>query len=253
MRGGIRRVTWYVALSYRAIRGAAVLRATWLFVALLPLCVAADSADPAGPRTCADSRLIVQGGDAADASLACEGGARAMAFLSRLGLRIPERLRIEVVPALPSVYGASALGSYDAAAGRIQVLAYERCATDGPDKLLFDQPLSHDLYRSLVAHEVAHAVVQANYSGDSPQVVPQEYIAYTTQFAAMSPELRAAILDSSRISAFAGEYQMSATLFFLDPPSFGIAAYRHFRNQPDGRPVVWRLLRGEAQLPHFTD
>lgn len=230
-----------------------MLRATWLLVALLPLCVAADNGDPAGPRACTDRRLVVQGGNAADASLACQGGARAMAFLSGLGLRIPERLSIEVVPALPTLYGASPLGSYDAVAGRIQVLAYERCATVGPDKLLFDQPLGQDLYRSLVAHEVAHSVVQANYSGDGPQVVPQEYIAYTTQFAVMSPELRATILDSSRISAFAGEHQMSATLFFLDPPSFGIAAYRHFRNQPDGRPFVWRLLRGEAQLPHITD
>ncbi len=230
-----------------------MLRATWLLVALLPLCVAADNADPCGARACADRRLVVQGGDAADASSACQGGGRAVAFLSGLGLRIPERLSIEVVPALPTLYGASPLGSYDAVAGRIRVLAYERCATDGPDKLLFDQPLGRDLYRSLVAHEVAHAVVQANYSGDGPQVVPQEYIAYTTQFAVMSPELRATILDSSRISAFAGEHQMSATLFFLDPPSFGIAAYRHFRNQPDGRPVVWRLLRGEARLPHITD
>jgi hypothetical protein len=224
-------------------------RCVLLLAALLPFGVMADADEPPTLHHCADTRLRVADAEAADAALVCEGGARALRFLADLGLRLPDALRIRVVHSLSPLYGVGQLGSFDASAGLIEVLAYDRCAALVSQDLLFHQPLDPDLYLSVVAHEVAHAVVEANYSGDDPCLVAQEYIAYITQFAAMSPELRVRILDASRIGAFAGEQQMSAMYYLLDPQAFGIAAYRHFESQPDGRPFVWRLLRGEARFP----
>ncbi|MCG6967933.1 MAG: hypothetical protein LJE59_15655 [Chromatiaceae bacterium] len=217
---------------------------------LLILAATAGADDKAGLYACPDAAsLSVATGDADDLALVCDGGASALTFLSGLGLSVPAALSIEVVHSLPPLYGASQIGSYDARADRIQVLAYACCAAMGTrEDVLFGQPVSPDLYRSIVAHEVAHALVTANYSGETPSIVAQEYIAYTTQFVAMSPELRERILAASRISAFAGEQQMSAMLYFIDPQAFGVAAYRHFAAQRDGRLIVWRLLRGEARL-----
>lgn len=228
-------------------------RCTLLLAVLLPLWVMASADEPPMLHPCPDARLRVADAEAADATLVCEGGTRALRFLADLGLRLPDDLRIRVVRSLPPLYGVGQLGSFDATAGVIEVLAYDRCATLVSEDLLFDQPLSPDLYRSVVAHEVAHAVVEANYSGDNPCLVAQEYIAYTTQFVAMSPERRERILNASSVSAFAGEQQMSAMYYFFDPQAFGIAAYRHFQDQPDGRPFVWRLLRGEARFPAMSD
>mgnify|MGYP001819642574 FL=1 len=224
-------------------------RCALLLAALLPFGVMADADEPTMLHPCPDVRLRVADAESADAALVCEGGARALRFLADLGLRLPDALRIRVVRSLPRLYGVGQFGSFDASAGLIEVWASDSCEALVSEDLLFDQPLSPDLYRSVVAHEVAHAVVEANYSSDDPCIVPQEYIAYTAQFAAMSQELRERVLGASSISAFADEQQMSAMYYFLDPQAFGIAAYRHFRNQPDGRPFVWRLLRGEARLP----
>jgi hypothetical protein len=228
-------------------------RCALLLAALLPLCATAGGDDELVPHVCPDARLAVADAEPADAEMVCEGGSRALGFLADLGLRLPGTLLVQVVSSLPTLYGVGQLGSFDATAGLIQVLAYDDCAALDQEDLLFDQPLSADLYRSVVAHEVAHAVVEANYSGDRPRLVPQEYIAYTTQFVVMSPGLRERILGVSPISAFAGEHQMSAMRYFIDPQAFGIAAYRHFLDLPEGRPFVWRLLRGEARLPPMSE
>ncbi len=203
---------------------------------------------PPAPRVCAEPGLAVIAADTVDAELVCEGARQAVVFLRGLGLEIPADLALEVVDSLPPLYGAEQLGSFDATTGRLRVLSYDSCDQIGHDALLFGWPLDRDLYRSLVAHEVAHAVVGANYSGDEPRLVPQEYVAYATQFAAMSPRLRDAILRASRISAFADEHEMSALRYFLDPQAFGIAAYRHFAAQSDPSAFVWRLLRGDVRF-----
>lgn len=204
---------------------------------------------PAAAHTCPAADLIVMADDVDAARLVCEGGEDAFAFLSGLGLEVPPGLVIEVLDHLPALYGVAQLGTFDANTGRIQVLAYSCAQSAGQNGLLFGQPLSPDLYRGIVAHEVAHALFDANFSGRRSRIVPQEYIAYVTQFVAMSPQLRTRILQASPVGAFEDESCMSEMRYFLNPQAFAIASYRHFVGLPDGRAFVWRLLRGEARLP----
>ena len=215
--------------------------------ALLILVMAAPAPGVADSVDCPATGMVVTAAEETDAELVCSGAREAVTFLGGLGLRVPQALRVEVVDSLPPLYGAEQLGSFDASTGRIQVLSYARCDQIGHDALLFEQPLSPALYRSLVAHEVAHAVATVNYSGAGSHLVAQEYIAYATQFTAMSVELRSRILDASAISAFGDETEMGLTRYLFDPQAFGIAAYRHFAGHRSGRDFVWRLLRGEVR------
>lgn len=218
-------------------------RGRLLFGVLSLLTATVHAALPAQP--CPGSGLAVTAAVAADAEMACEGGRRAVSFLDGLGLQVPEGILLEVVDGLPQLYGSQQLGSFDAKAGRIRVLSYARCEQIGHDVLLFGQPLSPDLYRSLVAHEVAHAVFDANLDAPGPHLGAQEYIAYTAQFVAMSPALRDRILDISGVRAFENEIEISPTRYFLSPQAFGIAAYRHFAGDRGGHDFVRRLLHGE--------
>lgn len=201
-------------------------------------------------ESCPHGDLHVVAAQAGDAALACEGARQALEFLRGLGLRIPADLQIEVVEQLPQLHGVPQLGTYEVRSDRIRVLSYTSCGRIGRDDLLFDQPLDHDLYRSLVAHEFAHAVVARNCTAERPCLVAHEYVAYTTQFAAMSAALRARILGASAVEGFTTEEEMSEMRYLLDPQGFGIAAYRHFIGPGGGPGFVTRLLNGEVDLPH---
>ena len=120
-------------------------RCALLLAALLPFGVMADADEPTMLHPCPDVRLRVADAESADAALVCEGGARALRFLADLGLRLPDALRIRVVRSLPRLYGVGQFGSFDASAGLIEVLAYDRCEALVSEDLLFDQPLSPDL------------------------------------------------------------------------------------------------------------
>ena len=222
------------------------------FLQGLLLCVAFKAAWAEGLTACADGRLSVAG-TGATVPMVCDGGSRALAFLSGIGLALPDALQVEVVDRLSPLYGAGQLGSFDANAGRIRVLDYDACRALDHEGLLFGQPISPDLYRSIVAHEVAHAVVTFNFRAAGPHLVPQEYLAYTTQLVVMSAALRRRILHDTGVSAFASEHEISAMRYLLDPQGFGIAAYRHFAALPDSHTFVQRLLKDEVRYPRLYE
>ena len=110
----------------------------------------------------------------------------------------------------------------------------------------FNVPISRRLYRSLVAHEVAHAVAACNFTIPQPSIQAQEYIVYVTMFAAMEPELRACVLWQFPGEGDEGDWQMSTALYLLDPLRFGVQAYRHLSIPANGRDYLHAILAGHA-------
>lgn len=210
------------------------------------------AAPGAAPTSCPDARLQVDADRFADAERACEGGRRAVGFLTRLGLSTPPGLVIEVVDELPDLYGTGQLGSFNANTGSIRVLTYPQCEQIARTYPVLGMPMDEDLYRGIVAHEVAHAFFAVNHTAQGSTIVAQEYIAYTAQFMAMSPALRQRILAASRTRAFEHENSMSEIYYFLDPHAFAIAAFQHFQAHPDPAGFIWRLLRGEVRTPSWS-
>jgi len=65
-------------------------------------------------------------------------------------------------------------------------------------------------------------------------------------FATMDPALRAQALAAYPGPGFERESQINALKYGVDPRSFGAAACRHWRRQPDGLACLRRVVDGLA-------
>lgn len=215
---------------------------TACLVVLLALVAPARLAQ-ADEKGCLWNDVIVQGADRRDTHAACSGAVDAIAFLANNGLATAMPVVIRVVPRLPRPAGDLAHGCYVRAEQRVYMLAYAGCLKlSGRSGL----PLDRTIYRSLVAHEVAHHIAAANFSIDRPTVVAQEYIAYVTMFATMEPDARARLLERFPGTGFTAERQISLTYYELNPNGFGAQAYRHFMQPGNGAAFLARVLAGLA-------
>jgi hypothetical protein len=192
---------------------------------------------------CDTRNVVVRAPDDADVPVFCDGARDAIVFLASQGLDVTSDVTIEVVPKLSGQVSASAAGCYLESERRVLMLTYaefEKCGS------WFDIPASRRLYRSLVAHEVAHAVAACNFKIPEPSIQAKEYIAYVTMFATMDPALRACVLSKSPGEGYEGDWQMSTTIYLLDPMRFGAQAYRHFLKPGNGRDYLHAILAGRA-------
>ena len=192
-------------------------------------------------RCQAPRNVIVHSSVSADASIACDGAADAIAFLASQGFDTSGAVEINLVQELPSNVNHSAVGFYLESQGRVFALLYSEFKKR---KEWFRLPIDRAVYRSVVAHEVAHAVAARNFAVSRPSIQAKEYIAYVTTFATMAPRLRVQMLAQFPGDGFAGEMQMSATIYLADPMWFGVQAYRHFLKSSDGRRYLHAILRG---------
>lgn len=195
------------------------------------------------PLHCALTPSAVEGAANDDeAALACQGAAEAFAFFSALGVALPERVSIELVAALPAGVPADAIGAYARGAQRASVLHY---AILQPKHWL-GVPMDRELYRAVIAHEVAHAIMR-NQPGLQPlPVVAYEYLAYVTTFAALPAATRDQVLAALPGTGFDNEHQINVLSYMFDPAGFGAEAWRHWQRLADARGFARRVLEGRA-------
>ena len=192
---------------------------------------------------CDVPNVVVRSAYHSDASVACEGVRDAREFLASQGLDVGTPVSIDVVAVLPPDASPTAAGSYLHAENRVVVLSYSAFAKHGT---WFDVDIHPSLYRSLVAHEVAHSIAAANFGMDHPTVQAHEYIAYVTMFETMAPAQRDLVLAQYPGNGFEDDGQISTTIYLFDPMRFGVQAYRHFLRQSSGREYLHAVLAGDA-------
>lgn len=214
-----------------------------VFLALHSVLAWPAGAAEAPVTRCEGLAAAVQSDVPDDVGAACAGAADAMAFMAAVGLGVPEPVLVELVNAMPTELRGDAVGCYAVGTRRTMVLAYARFAERGT---WFGVPVSRALYRSVVAHEVAHAVVGCHLGERRLPIAANEYLAYVTMFATMDPALRAQALAASPGPGFDRESQINALTYSVDPQRFGAAAYRHWRRQPDGLGYLRRVADGLA-------
>jgi len=150
---------------------------------------------------------------------------------------------IEIVPRLPTSLGETAVGCYLENEPRILVLEFAEFAKN---QTWFDVPIDVTMYRSLVTHEVAHAVADCNMSIPEPTIQAKEYLAYVAMFATMEPGLRERIMNANPCQAFDRESKINATIYLCDPMRFAVRSYRHFLKAENGDAFLYRVLSGQA-------
>lgn len=211
-----------------------------------------DSAVPSLPHhSCPGTvPVAVQATRAADAGHACEGAARALAFLARAGLKLPERTTIDIIDRLPGELDGRALGCYVRDTRRVLLLS--RAAFDATGGW-FGQPPDDELYRSAAAHEVAHAVVGCNTEGRPLPVPAHEYLAYVVMFATMAPPLRERVLTLFGGRGFSSTLQINTIVYIADPLRFAVDAWHHDRARRDGAAWLRAVVAGDVVQEFPTD
>jgi hypothetical protein len=190
--------------------------------------------------------VVVGFADPADARVACGGARDALRFLAAQGLDVAVSIPLDIVPALPGAAGTSAAGCFLESSGRAAILTYAAFRQLG---IWFGLPVDRGLYRSLAAHEVAHAVAAANFRRPvPPPIAAKEYVAYVTTLAVMDPARRARVLARFPGEPFAGDWQMNTFTYLADPMRFGARAYRHYLAPGHGRAYLQAVLAGQALL-----
>lgn len=193
---------------------------------------------------CPAIRVRFDSGSTIDRALVCEGTALARGFFRAHGIEVlrPILVRVYDQPFDPPV---PHIGAYSAEERQISLLGYERVRARNGGDTLFGLSMDKALYRSVVVHEVAHAIADQNAEARPMPLVVQEYLAYVAQLSTMAPDLRERILSRYQLAAFLDLDEMSSTYYALDPSGFGIKAFRHFLSREDRGRLLRGLLSGE--------
>lgn len=214
----------------------------WMTTAFLGLQGTAVSQDLDGVG-CQFHAVTVLAAREQDIADICRGAGDAIDFFRANGLKTAIPVRIHVRDILPTGVGLDAAGCFLEREGAVAMRPYARFREYGT---WFEVRIDRRMYRSLAAHEVAHALAEGNFTIPDPGIQAKEYIAYVTMFATMDDELRARILDANRSPGVGDAGRLTALLYMFDPMRFGIAAYRHYLDLDDGHIYLGAVLAGLA-------
>lgn len=205
-------------------------------------------ADPAAARSvsvqCGASAVTVTAPRREEAEAACVAATDAIAFLEENGLRLGKRFEVRLVQIVPGDRGSADLfGCYNHQNSSVHVLIFSQCqGVRGPFGLEMDRVL----HKSVIGHEVAHAVAAHNFTVDRPSLVAQEYIAYVTQLAVLPADVRVKILGRFPSDILSPDAASNLMLLAVDPGRFAAVAYRHYVHPGNGAPFIHRVLSGDV-------
>lgn len=201
---------------------------------------------------CAGIDVQLRFANGEDPELICGAVAEALKVLASLGVAQRHTITINIVT-LVSVARYLGFGCYDARVDEISLVAGDAFAGSSVGEDFFKVPNSPALYRSLIAHEVAHAVVSQHL--DEPlTVAAQEYIAAVVQFSVMDPETRARVLSRFPGEGFDSVSEINGSLYLFAPAWYLVNAYRHFVKQQHPHAFIRRIIAGDIVMrDEFVD
>jgi hypothetical protein len=228
---------------------------------LLGLCLllgrASAEVPPSGARAdCGTPLLRVDHSDPADLEHACEAWRRVSGFLvDRHGLRVAAPFDIVFTERVELDLGTErlrVLGHFDRQARVARVTSMSASWLGEPDRLMFRLPVDAELHTSVIAHELAHAVVLDNVRVAVPARTSGEYLAYVVQLMTMAPVTRARVLAEYEEGDFASLDDITEIRHLMRPHEFGVRAYRHFVREGHGYMLDLILSGGlQTDLPPY--
>jgi len=201
-------------------------------------------------HACANSSISIEADEPVDHDDICNSAEDALVFFGRLDIELTHPLVIEIVLNLPDWMSETAVGCYHEEERKVFVLtlpAFEK------REVWFGVTVNRSMYRSLVIHEVAHAVASCNFKISEPTIHAEEYVAYVAMFAMMNPVLRARVLAENPGADFDSESEINEITYSFDPMRFGVAAYRHYLRKEHGDAYLLKALSGNALTNSVLD
>jgi hypothetical protein len=208
----------------------------------IPVTVLTEGQEP----VCAACPAILiepQAFSAQERELIREGATRARDFFHAHGVDLKGAIRLGIRTA---DYGGSLphIGSYSLQQKTIKLLSLRQSLSHSEASSLFGLPIDRALYKSVVAHEIAHAIADQHFAMPTPSLVAQEYLAYVVQLSTMEPQLREKVLSSYDVLPYQDVEEMSPIYYEMAPSRFGVKAYLHFLTLKNPSVFIHGLLSG---------
>jgi hypothetical protein len=157
-------------------------------------------------------------------------------------------ITVRVVDSLPAECPTDALGYFNPRDRTVTIPTYPACvALTEPDGRL-GRRMSPELYDSLIAHELAHAIVSGCKPVEQMSRAVREYLANAIQFSAMESALRADILARYAHPDPVRFEELSALYLDLAPARFAVKSYLHFQTLDDPCAFIDDLIEGRRTL-----
>jgi len=219
------------------------LRVAWALTLSLLISFLAHSATAAEVH-CARENVTIYSETPRDARLACVGAFDAIRFFKQYGVKTRSVIELHIQGDFEDkVTGQSAAGYYDFRSRRAYVLPF----SDLKERVTpFDIAVDDVLYRSIVTHEIAHAIVAESFSVSNPSLKAREYLAYVATFSMMPADYRRRIFEKKTAPAFENEMDINSIMYLFNPIFFGQRAYKHFRQLSKPSAFIRQTLAGQT-------
>ena len=203
----------------------------------------------ASPVKCANADIYVYADIKADIPFVCTAAENTLSFLAKAGLKKRVRIELHIVEEMKELpFRNLYFGIYERRFKRITVLSYNSCMKLDKSSSFCGLRLCIELHSSFVVHEIAHAVVNANFNTETHSIAAQEYIAYTTQFTLLPDDLRQKILKRINNKGFYHDQEITSLFLEMNPSVFAVKAYRHFLRPENGTKFYMKLISGQCKL-----
>lgn len=205
---------------------------------------------------CAGTSATVENAESFDRQLICNAAGKAESFFDRCGLAPKTPYMISVKAEIENIYGSKSFGNYNPSTGIVSVLSYAAAvflSTEIPadeKTVVYRKIPPLDLYQSIVAHEVGHAIVHRHF--DVPaSILIYEYTGYALQISLMSSGARNILLREFRNKPNYPDEIFNDLTLSISPMFFAVAAYKHFMRPENGCGFVKGLLKGTVRFPQI--
>lgn len=225
-------------------------------LALLLLALVSASharAEETAQWSCPGARVTVSTPHFGEARRVCAAARAPIDLLGQCGFRLRNPVTITVADDVYLLSAIKTVGDYLPGTGHVRVMSnagfarYTRAAIAD-----VEVPVA-DLYRSVVAHELAHAIFHDNTEHlDLPQTA-HEYVAYAVQISTLPESVRATALQSDAKAARSNLFSFSQFLLAADPERFALIAWEHFNRPENGCAFLRSVVEGKAHFPPPSD
>lgn len=144
------------------------------------------------------------------------------------------------------------LGTYDRADDVVRVIAPEDLSgatAAEPPYSLFPPDV---LLEALIAHELAHAILEQSGEGRELALVDHEYVAGVMEIETLDPQWREVYIAAAPVALPPKVGLISAMIYGFAPRKFAVNAWQFFQSEPDGCDGIRRIAEGShtfASLP----
>ena len=192
---------------------------------------------------CTGSDVVVKFSNIDDYYMACRSVNELMDVAQKIGLNEDLNISILFVDSLSINITGKSLAVFNPNTMKIEVLSIAASQKNFGDEAVLGLQMDKELHRSVITHELAHALFWQNMKKTIIAREIHEYFAYVIQLSLLDPSHRKEIIAANDVPAFLDRSEMTEEYYLLNPTRFAVKSYLHFVNRNNDWPSLLRLFK----------